>query len=224
MYMSVDIEPSWKSALTNEFVQPYFVSLTSFVRTAYTNTATHIYPPPKKIFEAFALCPLEKVKVVLLGQDPYHGYKQAHGLAFSVQDHIAIPPSLKNIYKEIHRDIGTPIPKSGNLTHWAQQGVLLLNTTLTVEAGKAGSHQGRGWEHFTDAVICAVSEKRSNVVFLLWGKYAQAKSSLIDTSKHLILTAPHPSPLSAHTGFFGCAHFSKTNAYLIETNQTPIRW
>lgn len=220
--MQVNIEESWKHILHTEFEKPYFKTLASFVRSAYTDT--RIYPPPKHMFEAFTLCPFDTVKVVILGQDPYHGYAQAHGLAFSVQAHSAIPPSLKNIYKEIHRDIGTPIPTSGDLSRWATQGVLLLNATLTVEAGKAGSHQGNGWEQFTDAVIQTLSNEKSHIVFILWGKYAQAKSSLIDSSKHLILTAPHPSPLSAHTGFFGCAHFSKANMYLVETKQEPIIW
>ena len=176
------------------------------------------------VFNAFELCPFDSVKVVILGQDPYHGVNQAHGLAFSVQDSITIPPSLKNIYKELEKDLGTPISKSGNLERWAKQGVLLLNTTLTVESGKAGSHQGWGWETFTDAVIQKISDTKENIVFLLWGKYAQEKGKIIDAGKHLVLTAAHPSPLSAYNGFFGCQHFSKTNIYLRKQNINEIIW
>lgn len=220
--MSVDIETSWQKALPEEFAKPYFKNLTSTVKKAYLNEV--IYPSPKNIFNAFSLCPFSKVKVVILGQDPYHGEKQAHGLAFSVPDGIKTPPSLKNIYKEIKNDLGKEIPESGNLERWAEQGVLLLNATLTVRAGEAGSHQGLGWENFTDTVIKTVSDQKEHVVFLLWGRYAQAKANLIDETKHLILTAPHPSPLSAHNGWFGCKHFSQTNAYLEKHDQKPIEW
>jgi uracil-DNA glycosylase len=183
-----------------------------------------VYPTEENIFAALNLCPLGKVKVVILGQDPYHGPDQAHGLAFSVPDDIAIPPSLQNIYKEIATDIGIPIPLSGNLTKWAEQGVLLLNSTLTVAAGKPLSHAKYGWEQFTDAVITLVSEKHDNVVFLLWGSFAVSKRPLIDEGKHLVLTAPHPSPLSAYRGFFGCRHFSQCNDYLLAHHKQPIRW
>jgi uracil-DNA glycosylase len=176
------------------------------------------------VFNAFAQCPFDTVKVVILGQDPYHGKGQAHGLAFSVPDHVPIPPSLQNIYKEIKNDIGTDVPQTGNLERWAKQGVLLLNATLTVEQGNPGSHQGRGWEVFTDAVIQKISKEKEHVVFLLWGKFAQSKSSLIDENKHLILKAAHPSPFSAHNGFFGCHHFSKTNSYLQSHGKGPIVW
>jgi uracil-DNA glycosylase len=220
--MHDDIESQWKEAFGDEFAKPYFVALSKIIEGVYAQE--DIYPPQNTIFNAFNLCPFDSVKVVILGQDPYHGEGQAHGLSFSVQDGVRIPPSLKNIYKELRDDIGTAIPKTGNLTHWATQGVLLLNATLTVEAGKAGSHQGLGWETFSDAVIQKISDEKEHVVFLLWGKYAQAKESLINTSKHLVLKAPHPSPLSAHSGFFGCKHFSRTNAYLTQTNQKPIVW
>lgn len=219
----VSIEPSWNVALQEQFTLPYFTSLTEKIRMAYLS-GTAVYPPPAKIFNAFYLCPFTTVRVVILGQDPYHGAGQAHGLSFSVLDGVAVPPSLKNIYKEIHSDCDVTIPQSGNLEHWATQGVLLLNATLTVEANKPASHQGLGWEIFTDAVIKKISDDKEGVVFLLWGKYAQAKASLIDTKKHLVLTAPHPSPFSAHTGFFGCKHFSKTNEYLKSRNQNPIAW
>lgn len=216
------MEPSWKDALSTEFEKDYFKDLITEVSAFYLDTP--VYPPPQYIFNAFSLCPLEKVKVVILGQDPYHGVGQAHGLSFSVPRGIRIPPSLKNIYKEIESDTGATIPESGNLEHWATQGVLLLNATLTVEANKPGSHQKLGWEEFTDTVIKKVSDKQEHVVFLLWGNYARAKRALIDDSKHLILEAPHPSPLSAYTGFFGCKHFSKTNDYLLKNAQSPINW
>lgn len=223
MDTSVRIENSWKVALQDEFTKEYFRELSKKVRDAYLSD-TAIFPPPKFIFNSMNLCSFENVRVVILGQDPYHGQGQAHGLAFSVPEDIGVPPSLQNIYKEIHDDIGTPIPKTGDLTRWAKQGVLLLNATLTVRAGQAGSHQGLGWETFTDAIIKKISDEKEHVVFLLWGKYAQAKESLIDTSKHLVLKAPHPSPFSAHSGFFGCKHFSRTNAYLKNHELNPISW
>lgn len=221
--MHIDIEPQWKKVLEDEFEKPYFNALSKSIREAYLSN-TSVYPLPAHIFNAFNLCPFDSVKVVILGQDPYHGAGQAHGLSFSVQDGVRTPPSLKNIYKELCDDIGKEIPETGNLTHWATQGVLLLNAVLTVEAGKPASHQGLGWETFTDAVIKTISDKKEHVVFLLWGKYAQEKEALINTTKHLVLKAPHPSPFSAHTGFLGCKHFSKTNAYLTQTGQTSITW
>ncbi len=220
--MRVTIHDSWKKVLKDEFEAPYFKTLSETVRNAYLEKT--VFPPPKLVFNAFELCPFEQVKVVILGQDPYHGKGQAHGLCFSVQDGVKIPPSLQNIYKEIKDDIGKEIPETGDLENWAKQGVLLLNATLTVEAGHAGSHQGLGWEQFTDAVIKKISDEKEHVVFLLWGKYAQGKESLIDASKHLLLKAPHPSPFSVHTGFFGCKHFSKTNAYLEKYGIKEIRW
>jgi uracil-DNA glycosylase len=206
--------------LASEFEKDYFKNLSSKVRDEYLNGI--VYPPPKLVFSAFELCPFDAVKVVILGQDPYHGPHQAHGLCFSVQDGVPIPPSLQNIYKELQKDLGVEISKSGNLERWAQQGVLLLNATLTVESNKAGSHQGIGWEQFTDAVIQKISDEKDNVVFLLWGKYAQDKGKNIDTQRHLVLTAAHPSPFSAYNGFFGCRHFSKTNKYLKENKIEPI--
>lgn len=220
--MEVKIEKSWKEVLQTEFDKPYFENLVGFVKQEY---ASHtIFPPAGQIFNAFNTCPFNHVKVVILGQDPYHGPRQAHGLCFSVNDGIQFPPSLQNIFKEINSDLGIPMPKSGNLTRWAEQGVLLLNATLTVRASQAGSHQGRGWEEFTDTVIKIISEKAENVVFILWGSYAIKKKSLIDASKHCILTAPHPSPLSSYRGFFGCKHFSQTNSYLTSKGKTPIEW
>ena len=216
------IDASWKAALAQEFTAPYFSTLTTRVREAY-RTST-VYPSPPHIFHALECCPLPQVQVVILGQDPYHGPGQAHGLAFSVPDGVAVPPSLRNIYKEIKADMGTPVPESGNLERWAAQGVLLLNATLTVPAGTAGGHQGWGWEQFTDAIITTVSRERDHVVFLLWGRYARNKRTLIDPARHLVLEAPHPSPLSAHQGFFGCRHFSQTNAYLAAHGGTPITW
>jgi uracil-DNA glycosylase len=220
--MDVKIEPSWKQKLATEFEQPYFQALTAFVRQEYQ--ATTVYPPPAEIFNAFAHTPFDAVRVVLLGQDPYHGPNQAHGLCFSVRDGVRPPPSLQNMFKEIHADVGSPIPTSGNLERWADQGVFLLNATLTVRAGQAGSHQGKGWETFTDAVIKLLSDQKEQLVFLLWGNYARQKSALIDSKKHLILQAPHPSPFSAHTGFLGCKQFSKTNAYLAKQGFKPIDW
>lgn len=222
MNMKELMEPSWKKILTDEFSKDYFESLTHQVEASYVATST--FPSREMIFSAFMRCPFQSVRVVILGQDPYHGAGQAHGLSFSVQDGVRIPPSLKNIYKEISSDTDSLIPESGNLERWADQGVLLLNSTLTVEASKPGSHQKYGWEQFTDAVITTISDQKEHVVFLLWGKFAQAKAVLIDDSKHLILQAPHPSPFSAHTGFFGCGHFSKTNQYLAKHNLVPIVW
>ncbi len=220
--MQVKIEPSWKEALQEEFSKPYFTKLTEFVRGEYL--AARVFPPPTLIFNAFALCPFNKIKVVILGQDPYHGAGQAHGLCFSVPENTVVPPSLQNIYKEIASDIGGEIPKHGNLEHWAKQGVLLLNATLTVRAHTAGSHQDKGWEQFTDAAITALSEKKENLVFLLWGNYAKKKSELIDWDKHLVLESAHPSPFSASNGFFGNKHFSQTNAYLKKHGKGPIGW
>lgn len=220
--MNVQIEKSWHQQLMPEFEKEYFVKLTEFVRNEY-RTAT-IYPPGKLIFNAFNLCPFDRVKVVIIGQDPYHGPGQAHGLCFSVNDGIPFPPSLQNIFKEIQSDLGAPIPASGNLTRWTQQGVLLLNATLTVRAHQAGSHQRKGWEEFTDAAIRALAEQREHLVFILWGAYAQKKGAFIDRNKHLVLASAHPSPLSAHNGFFGNKHFSRANEYLQAHGQTPIEW
>lgn len=220
--MDVKIEESWKKVLGGEFDKDYFKNLSEFVKNEYKSS--QVFPPPKFIFNAFELCPFDKVKVVILGQDPYHGKGQAHGLSFSVPENIAVPPSLQNIYKEIKDDVGGEIPNHGNLESWARQGVLLLNATLTVEANKAGSHQGSGWEEFTDAVIKKISEKKEHVVFLLWGNYARAKKELIDQKKHLVLEAAHPSPFSAYSGFFGCKHFSKTNKYLKDHGLSEIKW
>lgn len=220
--MDVQIEESWKQILSAEFEKDYFRQLTDFVRNEYRSTT--VYPPGKLIFNAFNLCPFEQVKVVIIGQDPYHGPGQAHGLCFSVNDNVPFPPSLRNIFKEIQDDLGIPIPESGNLTRWAKQGVLLLNATLTVRAHQAGSHQRRGWEEFTDAAIRALAEQREHLVFILWGAYAQKKGAFIDRSRHLVLTSVHPSPLSAHNGFFGNRHFSRANEYLQQHGQTPIEW
>lgn len=220
--MDVRIEESWKEQLQTEFEKLYFQQLTEFVRSEYQTQK--IYPPAKLIFNAFDQCSFDRVKVVILGQDPYHGPGQAHGLCFSVNDGVEFPPSLRNIFKEIQADTGAPIPASGNLTRWAQQGVLLLNATLTVRAHLAGSHQKRGWEQFTDAVIRLVSERMEHVVFILWGNYAISKSELIDQQKHLILKSVHPSPLSANRGFFGNHQFSTANKYLIEWGKEPVKW
>ena len=220
--MNVRIEPSWQQRLQPEFDKPYFEKLTDFVRHEYATKT--VYPPGSQIFAAFDACPFDRVKVVILGQDPYHEPNQAHGLCFSVNDHIPFPPSLQNIFKEIESDLGIPVPKSGNLTRWARQGVLLLNATLTVEAHRAASHQGKGWETFTDAVIPKLAEEREHLVFILWGAYAQRKGEFIDRNRHLVLQSPHPSPLSAHRGFFGNHHFSQTNAYLVAHGIEPIQW
>lgn len=221
--MDVRIDTSWKEVLQKEFEKEYFVRLTSFVREEYAGT-TPIYPPAKLIFNAFDHCPFNDVKVVILGQDPYHGVGQANGLCFSVNKGVAFPPSLMNIFKEIQSDLGTPIPQDGDLTRWSDQGVLLLNATLTVRASQAGSHQKRGWEEFTDAAIRELAERRENIVFILWGSYAQKKGAFIDRSKHLVLTSPHPSPLSAYQGFFGNHHFSRANRYLAEHGKKEIVW
>lgn len=221
--MSVKIEKSWQAVLQPQFDQEYFKKLIAFVKEEY---ATHtVYPPGGQIFHAFDKCPFADVRVVLIGQDPYHGPGQAHGLAFSVNDGVPIPPSLRNIFKEIHDDLGKPVPKSGNLERWAQQGVLLLNATLTVRANAPGSHQKKGWEEFTDAVIEQLSEKKQDLVFMLWGAYAQKKGAVLgQNNNHLILSAAHPSPFAADKGFFGCRHFSKTNAYLRERGLPEIDW
>lgn len=219
--MDVRIEQSWKQQLQDEFEKEYFVRLTDFVRNEYQTKK--IFPPAKLIFNAFEHTPFDKVKVVILGQDPYHNDGQAHGLSFSVNDGVRMPPSLVNIFKEIKDDLGIPMPTSGNLTRWADQGVMLLNATLTVEAHRAGSHQKKGWESFTDAAIRKLNENRENIVFLLWGAYAQKKADFIDTAKHLVLKAAHPSPL-AGGAFFGSKHFSQTNEYLTSKGLEPINW
>ncbi len=220
--MNVKIEPSWHERLASQWEMPYFKQLTDFVREQYR---THtVFPPGSKIFAAFDACPFDKVKVVILGQDPYHDVGQANGLCFSVNPGIPMPPSLVNIFKEIRDDIGTEMPATGDLSRWAHQGVLLLNATLTVEAHRAGSHQGKGWEEFTDEVIMRLANDREGIVFLLWGAYAIKKGAFIDRTRHLVLTSPHPSPLSAHRGFFGNKHFSRANAYLVERGQSPIEW
>ena len=219
--MDVKIEPSWKEALKDEFGKDYFGKLTDFVKTEYSSK--QIFPAGSQIFNAFDQCPFDKVKVVIIGQDPYHGPGQAHGLCFSVNDGVPFPPSLLNIFKEIERDLGIPYPQSGNLTRWAQQGVLLLNATLTVEAHKAGSHQGKGWETFTDAAIRKVATEKQNIVFMLWGSYAQQKGAMIDASKHFVLKSVHPSPLSAYRGFIGCGHFSQANQFLEAKGLDKIR-
>lgn len=220
--MEVRISPTWKEQLQQEFDKPYFQNLIAFVKSEYEKHI--VFPPGKLIFNAFDLCPFPEVKVVIIGQDPYHGPGQAHGLCFSVPDGIPIPPSLRNIYKEIENDMGIAAPASGNLVRWAQQGVFLLNATLTVRAHQAGSHQKKGWEVFTDAVIQRISDQKEHVVFLLWGAYAQNKTALIDQSKHLILKSVHPSPLSASRGFFGNHQFSLANSYLKEHGLEPIQW
>ncbi len=220
--MDVALEPSWKAALSPIFQSDSFLKLAEFVKQEYQQH--QVFPPGKKIFSAFWHCPLPEVKVVILGQDPYHGEGQANGLAFSVAPGLPFPPSLLNIFKELKSDIGVPMPPNGDLSRWAAQGVFLLNATLTVRANSAGSHQNQGWENVTDAVIQTISREREGVVFLLWGAYAQKKEELIDSTKHYILKAPHPSPLAAHRGFWGCKHFSKANDYLESTGQTPISW
>lgn len=220
--MEVTIEESWKRVLGSEFEKEYFKTLRDFIHSEYRNKT--IYPPAKQIFNAFDSCPFESVKVVILGQDPYHEPSQAHGLSFSVLPPCPPPPSLVNIYKEIRSDVGGLVSANGDLTAWSRQGVLLLNATLTVEAHKAGSHQNKGWETFTDSAIKALAENREHLVFMLWGSYAQRKGAFIDRSRHLVLQAPHPSPLSAYRGFFGCKHFSAANAYLISQGLSPIVW
>jgi len=220
--MDVRIEESWKKQLQAEFEKPYFNQLTEFIRSEYASQT--IYPPAKLIFNAFEQCPFDRVKVVILGQDPYHGPGQAHGLCFSVNDNVEFPPSLRNIFKEIHDDTGAPIPTSGNLERWAKQGVLLLNATLTVRAHQAGSHQKKGWEQFTDSVIHLVADRLEHVVFILWGNYAISKGEFIDARKHLVLKSVHPSPLSASRGFFGNKQFSTANNYLKDWGKEPVKW
>ncbi|MDN4165254.1 uracil-DNA glycosylase [Cytophagales bacterium LB-30] len=220
--MDVKIQDSWKAHLQQEFEKPYFKDLVAFVKSEYQQHT--VYPPGKHIFQAFEACPFEAVKVVIIGQDPYHGPGQANGLCFSVNKGVPMPPSLVNIFKEIKNDLGKELPPDGDLMRWATQGVLLLNATLTVRAHQAGSHQKKGWENFTDAVIKAVNEQKEKVVFLLWGAYAQKKGQMIDKQKHLVLQSVHPSPLSAYNGFFGNQHFSKANAYLKAADKTSIEW
>jgi len=220
--MDVRIEESWKPVLAEEFGKSYFSELTSFVRNEYKSQT--IYPPAKLIFNAFDRCPFDQLKIVILGQDPYHGPGQAHGLCFSVNDGIDFPPSLRNIFKELKNDLGKEIPRSGNLIDWAKQGVLLLNATLTVRANQAGSHQNKGWEQFTDAVINKINEQKQHVVFILWGNYAISKAKFIDQNKHFVLTSVHPSPLSASRGFFGNHHFSKANDFLMKNELQPVQW
>lgn len=220
--MDVKIASSWKSRLSGEFQKPYFQNLTNFVRQEYATQT--VYPPGKEIFKAFDACDFDNVKVVIIGQDPYHGPGQANGLCFSVREGIKIPPSLVNIFKEIRQDLGKPIPTSGDLERWATQGVLLLNATLTVRASSPGSHQNKGWETFTDEVIRQLTTTRTNIVYLLWGAYAQKKGELIDRNNNLVLMSPHPSPFSADRGFFGCRHFSKANDYLKSKGKEEIDW
>lgn len=212
----------WKEILREEFSKSYFEELTSFVRGEYGSGV--VYPAGRNIFRAFDCCPFDKIKVVIIGQDPYHGPGQANGLCFSVGEGVPFPPSLRNILQEVHTDVGAPIPTSGELERWAEQGVLLLNAVLTVRAHEAASHAGRGWERFTDAVVKAIAERKQGVVYMLWGSYAQKKGSIADPSKNLILKSVHPSPLSAYRGFFGCKHFSAANDYLVSIGKEPIRW
>lgn len=221
--MNIRIEPSWLAALDHEWQQPYFEQLTQFVREQYRTR--QVFPPGRQIFAAFDATPFQQVKVVILGQDPYHGPGQANGLCFSVNDGVPFPPSLVNIFKEVHDDTGAPMPASGDLTRWARQGVLLLNATLTVQAHQAGSHQGKGWEQFTDAAVAALATQRRGLVFMLWGNYAKQKGRFINRMEHLVLIAAHPSPLSANRGgWFGCRHFSQANAYLVGQGLAPIEW
>ena len=220
--MEVRIESGWKAKLSGEFEKEYFAVLTEFVRQEYRNE--QVFPPGNKIFNAFDLCPFDSVRVVIIGQDPYHNYGQANGLCFSVNDGTEFPPSLVNIFKELNRDLGVPVPKSGNLERWARQGVLLLNAILTVRAHQALSHQNRGWERFTDAAISVLNRDRENLVFMLWGAYAQNKGASIDNTRHLVLKTVHPSPLSASRGFFGCSHFSRCNEWLAARGLEPINW
>ncbi|RED96200.1 uracil-DNA glycosylase [Marinoscillum furvescens] len=220
--MEVKIEPSWKALLAEEFDKQYFKDLVAFVKAEY---ASHtVYPPGNQIFNAFDHCPVDDTKVVIIGQDPYHGPGQANGLCFSVAEGVRMPPSLQNIFKEINNDIGTDLPPHGSLVRWAKQGVLLLNATLTVRAATPGSHQGKGWEQFTDAAIKALAEEKDNLVFILWGAYAQKKGAIIDTNKHLVIKSAHPSPFAAHRGFFGSKPFSKTNEYLLKYHKKIIDW
>ena len=220
--MDVKISADWKELLQEEFDKPYFEEVTRFVRAEYTSGV--IYPPARNIFRAFDKCPVDSLKVVIIGQDPYHGPGQANGLCFSVNDGIPFPPSLQNIFKEINADMGTTVPQSGNLDRWAEQGVLLLNSVLTVKAHLAASHAGHGWEQFTDAVVRIIAERKQNIVYMLWGSYAQRKGAIADPARNLILKSVHPSPLSAYRGFFGCKHFSQANAYLQSKGKQPIVW
>jgi uracil-DNA glycosylase len=226
--MNVKMSAAWKELLDDEFGKPYFGTLTEFVRGEYVAAANHtgvpIYPAAKNIFRAFDKCDLDDLRVVILGQDPYHGQGQANGLCFSVAEGVAFPPSLRNIFTEISGDLGTAMPANGNLDRWAEQGVLLLNSTLTVRSGQANSHADAGWQIFTDAVVSALNQTRQGVVYMLWGNFAQRKGQIVDTLRNCVLTAPHPSPLSAHSGFFGCRHFSKANQYLETIGKTPIQW
>ena len=220
---TIKLEPSWRTHLLPEFEQPYMKALKVFLQQQ-KQAGKIIYPPGSEYFNAFNLTPFEQVKVVILGQDPYHGPNQAHGLCFSVRKGVPFPPSLRNIFKEIQNDLGLPVPSHGCLYHWAEQGVLLLNSVLTVEQSKAAAHQGQGWEQFTDAVIRELNEKREGIVFMFWGSYAQKKGQFIDVKKHCVLKSPHPSPLSSHRGFFGCKHFSQANAYLKSRKLAPVDW
>jgi uracil-DNA glycosylase len=219
----IQLEPSWLAKLATEFEQPYMQQLRDFLNNE-KQQGKRVFPAGDKIFNAFDHTPLDQVKVVILGQDPYHGEGQAHGLCFSVKPGVKVPPSLQNIYKEINAELGLPIPAHGHLTSWADQGVLLLNSVLSVECARAASHQGKGWETFTDRVIDVINREREGVVFMLWGSYAQRKGAIIDTARHCVLTAPHPSPLSAHRGFFGCGHFKAANEYLQQKGLSPIDW
>lgn len=221
-YSDVKIEPSWKERLFSEFESPYFRELSHYVKDEYVSQK--VYPPPKDIFRAFDLCPFDDVEVVILGQDPYHGPHQANGLCFAVHEGVVLPPSLKNIFKEIDNEFGPRPHPNGDLSRWARQGVLLLNATLTVRAGAAGSHQGRGWEEFTDAAVKRLSEGREHLVFMLWGNYAKQKGAHIDRNRHLVLESSHPSPFSAYSGFFGNSHFTKANEYLVANGKKPIDW
>lgn len=220
--MNVKIAEDWKEILQGEFDKPYFEELTRFVRAEYS--AAQIFPAGRNIFRAFDKCPFETLKVVIIGQDPYHGVGQANGLCFSVNDGVPFPPSLQNIFQEIRDDVGTPVPSSGNLDRWAEQGVLLLNSVLTVRAHQAASHAGRGWEQFTDAVVRIIAERKQELVYMLWGSYAQRKGQIADPTRNLVLKSVHPSPLSVYRGFFGCRHFSQANAYLESVGKTPIVW
>lgn len=222
--MSPKMEEGWKEALKEEFEKDYFKNLVKQVKSEYADPSVRIFPPGPKIFSAFDSCPFENTKVVIIGQDPYHGYGQANGLCFSVAPGVKMPPSLINIFKEVHEDTGAPLPSNGDLTRWAQQGVLLLNSSLTVREGQPASHSGLGWEEFTDAAVEKLNKEKENLVFILWGSHAIKKGAKIDRSKHLVLTSPHPSPLSASRGFFGNHHFTKTNAYLESHGKTPIVW
>lgn len=222
LFMNIDIAPSWHNALRDEFEKPYFSQLMDFVESEYS--ALEIFPRREDLFRAFEKCPIDRVKVVIIGQDPYHGDGQAHGLCFSVPEGVAFPPSLRNIFKEINEDLGVEIPESGCLDRWAEQGVLLINSVLTVRAHAAASHAGKGWEKFTDAVVRAVAEQREGVVYMLWGGYAQKKASFVDGEKNLVLKSVHPSPLSSYRGFFGCKHFSRANEYLASRGEEPIKF